>query len=146
MIKPALPVWSRGVPIDPGIQKALIILHSFIHLLRYIHIYDIDLPQSFHVACLIDNRTHTLALRSYDAHHIAGGKSDSNFVSYCRIIRHFGTWRNHQQLSLDVPVCRVVSALNLVLRLGAWVTNYLWWLKWVIMPNGTFITPPSTQW
>jgi len=61
-----------------------------------------DLPQSFHVACLIDNRTHTPALRSYDAHHTAGGKSDSNFVSYCRIVRHFGT---------DVITSRVVALM-----------------------------------
>ena len=47
MSKPALPVWRLGVPTDPCIQKAWIILHSFFDSVRYIHLYDRDLLSLF---------------------------------------------------------------------------------------------------
>jgi len=57
--KASSPCWRPGVPIDPGIQKAWIILHSFTPSFRYIHIYDRNLPQSFQVPCSTDNTIHT---------------------------------------------------------------------------------------
>ena len=90
MTKPALHVWRLGLPTDPGIQRAWIILHSFIHSFihsdSYIHIYDRDLHQSFQVPRSIDNTTHTLVLRSHAQVHTPNGYSNSailsnNFVS-----------------------------------------------------------------
>jgi len=56
--RPALPLWRSVEPIDPGIQKAWSLIHSF----RAIHVCDRDLSQSFQVPSLIDNIMHTLLL------------------------------------------------------------------------------------
>ena len=69
-VNPSLDGWQSQLSLskdqgyaemDPGIQKAWIILHT--QSFRYIHINDRDLPQSFQMPGLIHNTTHAWLLR-----------------------------------------------------------------------------------